>query len=168
MLQALLEDRFKLALHRETKQLPVYELTLANGTAKLEPSKNDNCIAYSAESPPPPAPLPGTIFCGFPRMTSSGLNQTLNGSAISIAALAGSLSRWQLHKPIVDKTGLTGTFDVHLDWTADPPSGIGDTDAPAGPSIFTALREQLGLKLQSGRGPVEVLVIDHVEKPSSN
>jgi uncharacterized protein (TIGR03435 family) len=168
MLQALVEDRFKLALHRETKQLPVYELTIANGNAKLLPSKNDNCTAYSADSPPPTAPAPGTIFCGFPRFASSGLNQTLNGAAISIAALAGNLSRWQLHRPILDRTGLTGTFDVHLEWTADPPSGIADTDASSGPSIFTALREQLGLKLQPAKGPVEVLVIDHVEKPSSN
>jgi uncharacterized protein (TIGR03435 family) len=168
MLQALLEDRFKLALHRETKQLSVYELTLANNDGKLQPSKNDNCAPYSVDSPPPTAPVPGTIFCGFPRLASSGLNRTLNGAAISIAALAGNLSRGQLHRPIIDKTGLSGRFDVHLEWAADPPSGIADTDASNGPSIFTALREQLGLKLQSTKGPVEVLVVDHVEKPSSN
>jgi len=72
---------------------------------------------------------------------------------------------------VIDRTGLTGTFDVHLKWAADPSTGAGGpgtADDPTGPSIFTALQEQLGLKLESAKGPVEVLVIDHVEKPSAN
>lgn len=161
MLQALLADRFGLTVHRETKQMPVYEMTLANGNGKLRASKNGSCTPYLVDSPGQPAPAPGTVFCGSPRVVSNGLIRTLDGVGLEIAGLAGYLARWQLHIPIIDKTGLSGTFDIHLEWTDD-------ADAPDGTSIFTALREQLGLKLESAKGPVEVLVIDHIEKPSAN
>ncbi len=171
MLQLLLAGRFNLSLHHETKQLPVYELTLGNGSGKLQPSKRENCISYSVDSPPPPAPAPGQprpVYCGFPRLASNGLKRTLDGAGIDIAALGGSLSRSQLHQPVVDKTGLSGTFDIHLEWTVDTSNAAGDSDQSDGPSIFTALREQVGLKLESTRGPVDVIVIDHIEKPSAN
>ncbi len=171
MLQALLEDRFKLAFHREKKQLPAYELKAANGNGKLQPSKNDSCTPYSVNSPAPPARAPGEprpAFCGFPRFAANGLNRTLDGAGINMAELAASLSRSQLHLPVIDKTGLTGTFDVHLEWTVDAsnsPAGGAPSD---GPSIFTALREQLGLQLKSAKGAIEVIAIDRVEKPSAN
>jgi uncharacterized protein (TIGR03435 family) len=183
MLQRLLEDRFKLVLHRETRQLPVFELTVAKDGAKLERSKEGGCIPYSVESPPPLSPARGDsrpTFCGFPRLAVDGLNRTLEGAGVSVAELAMSLSRSELRRTIINKTGLAGTFDVHLKWTVDattgtPGLGISDHPGtaqppadPGGPSIFTALKEQLGLKLDSTKGPVEVLVVDHVEKLSAN
>jgi uncharacterized protein (TIGR03435 family) len=177
MLQALLEDRFKLMLHRETRQLPVYELTVAKGGVKLERSKEGTCIPYSVDSPPPPPIAPGAPrpnFCGYPRSGGEGLNRTLDGAGVSMTVLASRLSPnyvAQLGRTIIDRTGLIGTFDVHLKWTMDASAGAaspGISDDSTGPSIFTALQEQLGLKLESAKGPVEVLVIDHVEKPSAN
>jgi uncharacterized protein (TIGR03435 family) len=177
MLRALLEDRFKLMLHRETRQLPVYELTVAKSGVKLERSKEGSCIPYSVDAPPPPAPAPGAPrlnYCGYPRSGVEGLNRTLDGAGVSMAVLASRLSlnySTQLGRTVIDRTALTGTFDVHLKWTAEASAGAagpGTADDPAGPSLFTALQEQLGLKLESAKGPVEVLVIDHVEKPSAN
>jgi uncharacterized protein (TIGR03435 family) len=183
MLQALLEDRFQLTLHRETAQFPVYELTVVKDGVKLQPTKEGSCTPYSPDAPPPPTPSPGSprpTFCGYPRFGGDGLNRTLEGAGVTISVLATNLARSELHRTVIDRTGLTGTFDVHLKWTIDAQTGLaglGMSDGPgtaqspgnlAGPSIFTALQEQLGLKLKSTKGPVEVLVIDHVEKPAAN
>jgi uncharacterized protein (TIGR03435 family) len=167
MLQALLEDRFKLVTHREIRQVNGYELVPTHGAAKLIPTGQNGCVPYSIESPPS-APSPGQpppIYCGYPRYGANGLNRTLDGKGLSIANLTNALSRAELHRPVVDKTGLTGTYDVHLEWTTDPPSGPA-IDSADGVSIFTALPEQLGLKLRSAEINVEVLVIDRVDKPS--
>ena len=163
MLQSLLEDRFKLVLHRETKQLPIFELTVVKNGLKLQPPTEDNCTAVSPDSPPkPPEPGAPRLFpCGFARYGPKGSNWTLDGESITMARLVENLSRVGLGRSVIDKTGLAGSYDVHLKWTADP-------DDPLEPSLFTALREQLGLKLESAKGPVEVLVIDHAEKPSEN
>jgi uncharacterized protein (TIGR03435 family) len=179
MLQVLLEERFKLALHRETQQLPVFELSVGKSGAKLQPSKEGSCTPYSVDSPPPATTTTGEPrpnFCGFRRPAADGLNQTLEGTAVTMVALATNLSRSYtsvLGRNVIDRTGLTGTFDIHLKWAFDPlngPRAGSDATPPdlAGPSIFTALQEQLGLKLESTKGPVEVLVLDHVEKPSDN
>jgi uncharacterized protein (TIGR03435 family) len=88
-------------------------------------------------------------------------------AGVTMAELASALSRGELHRRIVDKTGLTGTFGVHVTWTFDAASSANPGTA-AGPAIFTALQEQLGLKLESAKGPVEILVIDHIERPSAN
>src|ERR1035438_3243414 len=101
MLQALLGDRFQLTFHRETKQLPVLELIVANGNVKLQPSKDGNCTPYSLDAPPP-ASAPGTTFCGFPKMTSNGLRRTLDGKAINLAKLASSLARLELRSHVID------------------------------------------------------------------
>jgi uncharacterized protein (TIGR03435 family) len=169
MLQALLEDRFKLVLHREVRQLPVYELTVAKGGVQLQRWKEGSCVPYAVDAPPKPAAPgePRPVFCGF-HVGSEGLNRTLDGAGIGMPALAANLSRSYasaLNRTVIDKTGLTGTFDLHLKWTIDDPISI---DAAAGPSIVTAIQEQLGLKLESTRGGVEVLVIDRIEKPSAN
>jgi len=167
MLQTLLEDRFKLKLHRETRQLPVYELSLENGNRRLQQSKAA-CIPYDVDSPAPPALPSGAsrpVFCGFPRLTSSGQNRTLDGASIGLERLAANLSR-SLRRTVIDKTGLSGTFDIHLEWADDASNATVDPDSSNRASIFTALREQLGLKLESAKGPVEVIVIDHIERPS--
>jgi uncharacterized protein (TIGR03435 family) len=176
MLQALLEDRFKLGLHRETRQLPVYDLTVVKNGPKLQPTKEGSCTRFSPDSPPLPQ-TPGTPrmpYCG-PRTGRDGLKWTLNGQGISMEALAGTLS-FQVARSVMDRTGLTGSYDVRLEWAEDPlaAGAPGNPGAPpvsddlAGPSLFTSLREQLGLRMDAAKGPVEVLVIDHAERPSEN
>ena len=96
------------------------------------------------------------------------MTRTLDGAGIHVAELAASLSRTELHRTVIDKAGLTEAFDVHLKWVIDTSTDSAAADTPNGPSIFNALQEQLGLKLESTKGPVEVLVIDHVEKPSED
>jgi uncharacterized protein (TIGR03435 family) len=164
MLQALLQERFRLGVHRETRQLPVYQLVVGKGGAKLQPSKEGSCTPYLVNGPPPRSG-PGN-FCGLHAV--SGLSRALEGKGVTLAMLAPSLSRTYtaaLGRNIIDGTGLSGAFDVHLEWASDP---MTEPTPGAAPSIFTALLEQLGLKLESAKGPVEVLVIEHVEKPSAN
>ncbi len=155
LLQALLADRFHLAVHNETREQTTFALVLAkpNAPPKLTPSDFD-CSA--------PRPLPDptrTPNCG------TRINQgMLSGRAITIAQLATSLAPF-LGRFTIDQTGLTGRFDVELTWTPDATLASADS---TGPSLFTAIQEQLGLKLVSGKGPVEVLVVDHAERPSAN
>ncbi len=168
-LQALLDDRFQLKLHKETRELPIYVLSVAKGGIKLR-------------SVQPPTPrLPGQMpVNGRPLSGGIGIGPSnLVGSAITmtqfIAALAGLVGR-----QIVDDTSFAGYFDVTLSFA--PESAPGNPLGPGlasvtpgattidaeGPSFFTAIQEQLGLKLDSSKGPVEVLVIDRVEKPTPN
>jgi uncharacterized protein (TIGR03435 family) len=156
MLQALLEDRFKLKVHRETKELPVYELTVAKNGLKIHPAKEGSC---SDVDPTKQAALnrKPSDFCGYVGMRGGSLEATKQ----SISDLATTLS-FVLGRTVVDKTGLKEAFDIHLEFA---PNDAADSTSP---SIFTAVQEQLGLKLESGKGPVEVLVIDQVEKPSEN
>ncbi len=176
MLQALLEDRFALKLHRETRDMPVYNLIVAKNGSKMPSAKGD-CVLSPADGGPPLTPGQGrasgpVFFCNHPNTGARGYNRTLDGKGITLKALADMLSRTELKRTVVDKTGVVGAFDITLHWEIDPSSplydGIGGapTSEPgAGPSLFSAIEEQLGLKLQAGRGPDEVLVIDRVEKP---
>jgi uncharacterized protein (TIGR03435 family) len=166
MLQTLLADRFQLKVHRETRQLPVYELTVARGGVKMKATAPDECVPYDADATPPAAPAPGaprTVYCGYPKAGATGTNRTLDGAGVSIGGLIENLSRLAADRAIIDKTGLDATYDVHLEWAADALA-----DDAGGTSIFSALQEQLGLKLESAKGPVEVLVIDAVERASAN
>ena len=177
MLQALLMDRFQLMLHRETKELPIYALVLAKKDGKLGPklieSKAGSCAQFDPAKPPPP-PEPGkppTLGCGGMMMGPD----RVTAASVGIAELTPVLSRI-LGRTVADKTGLTGKFDISMEWAPDPSQAVqfapdGPRPAPrdaTGPSIFTALQEQLGLKLESQKGPVEIFVIDRVEKPSDN
>ncbi len=157
MLQALLEDRFKLAVHRETRQLPVYELVVSKGGTKLKESK---CVGE---------PSPANPCGGF----SVSLHGSIIGREVGVSEFAANLGSL-LSREVIDKTGLAGNYNFDLHWTADDTTlrGPGDPDDPppdpSGPSLFTALQEQLGLELKSSKGPVEMLVIDHAEKPDEN
>jgi uncharacterized protein (TIGR03435 family) len=177
MIQALLADRFQLTIRRETKELPIYALVVAKKDGKLGPglteSKEGGCTVPDPTKPPPP-PEPGkprTLGCGGMMMSPRGLTAT----SVPLSNLAPSLSRL-LGRTVIDKTGLTEKFDIHLEWTPDESLAMQlPPDAPkpppsdsAGPSLFTALQEQLGLKLESQKGPVEIFVIERVEKPSEN
>lgn len=168
MLQALLVERFKLAFHRETQQLPVYELTRVRGSARLQPTKEGSCTVYSLDAPPPSAAAArGATFCGYPHLTQSGVTRALDGKGVSMATLAGDIAR-TVRRSVIDKTGLTGTYDLHLEWIDAPLNDIPNPETSDRPSIFTAVTEQLGLKLESAKGPVEVIVIDRMERPSRN
>lgn len=176
MLQMLLQDRFQLVLHRVSKELPVYELVVARAPTKLTAAlKDGSCVVQGSNLPPPPPPPPGQPppnFCG----SISSSPRSLRGTAISLQQFTAALSDI-LQRPVIDKTGFTGAFDVDLKWIGDqttpgfmapgmpPPESSADD---AGPTIFNVLQEQLGLKLQPAKGPVGVLVIDRVERPSAN
>ena len=174
MRQAMLADRFHLTLHRETRDLPVYALVVAKGGSKLHAATPGDTYANGFKGPD------GRSGAGMIRM---GLGELIC-QAVPMENLARILSD-RLGRHVLDKTGLTGNYDFTLKWAPDegqapmfhgapggPGPGAGPNNPPPAdsnaPSLFTALQEQLGLKLDSQKGPVEVLVIDHADKPSAN
>jgi uncharacterized protein (TIGR03435 family) len=164
MLQGLLEERFKLKIRREVRKVPVYELTVAKGGSKLQPFKEGSCIPFDLARYPPVLPGPGQEFCNG-RQTKKGLNRVVEEQGMTFGDFC-KIELGHLDRPVVDKTGITGRFDFHLEYSID---GIPSPDEPiTAPSIFTAVQEQLGLKLVPTQGPSEFLVIDHVERPSEN
>lgn len=178
MAQSLLEDRFKLVVYHESRQLPIYALVLSKagktGPQLVEHSDNAKCADPAAGPPPPPAAGEAVpAFCGgFFMMRGGGALQE-SGNKITMDMLAQFLGQ-SVDRTVVDRTGLSGVFDFTLEFAPElgPGSQSGATasasDPSVPPSIFTALQEQLGLKLESQKGPVDVLVIDHVEQPTPN
>jgi uncharacterized protein (TIGR03435 family) len=165
MLQSLLEDRFKLRLHHQGKQVSVYALVVGRSGPKIKLSPDQTSPDVNGPSPPGAGPNRGAIRFGAGSLT---------GNAATLSWFTTVLSQ-RLDRTVVDKTKLTGRFDFRLQWTpglGEAPYGPGGDILPpadsTGPSIFVALQEQLGLKLESARGPVEVFVIDQVEKPTGN
>lgn len=154
MIKALLEDRFQLKTHNETKEMPVYELVVG---------KNGPKLTANAGEPGP--------------MIRMGRGQ-LNGKKVSMTMLARQLSQ-QLGRTVIDKTDLKGEYDFTLEWTPEPGQGGGPFGGPppadaipaadsSGPTLFTAVQEQLGLRLESQKGPVQMLAIDSISKPTEN
>ncbi len=142
MMQTLLAERFKLVTHREQKAMSHYALVLAKGGPKIKPVKE--------------------VPDGFRGTTYGG---RIN-SILQMPMLAYLLSRFETERPIIDRTGLRGMYEVKLEWTLQQ---LQKADAAPGPSLFTALNEQLGLKLEARKGPVEILVVDRAEKvPTEN
>ncbi len=180
MMQSLLEDRFKLKVHRETKEMPIYALVLARSDGRLGPQIEPSTVDCAAQrgrgagpaggrgGPPPGPRKPGERpQCGM----SMGPASVAAGD-VSIQQFLQALSG-RFNRVVLDKTGLTGRYSFNLEFTPDqaPPGGFQLNGAPVsinpdGPSLFTALQEQLGLKLDAQRGPVETLVIDSVEQPT--
>jgi uncharacterized protein (TIGR03435 family) len=168
-LQTLLEDRFKLAVHHETKEVPVFELLPAKGGLKIA-SKEGSCVVPDPRNLPRPGePLPH--FCG-----NTGYRPNLiEAYAVPMERFVATLST-VLGRTVIDKSGVTGPVDVHLEFTPDEvTSGAGaDPSTPPAaadlskPSIFVAIQEQLGLRLQASKTPGDLLVIDHLERPSEN
>jgi uncharacterized protein (TIGR03435 family) len=171
MLQSLLEDRFKLKLHRETKQSSIYALVVAKGGPKIKLSADQISPDVDGPAPPGAGPNRGVVRIGVGNLV---------GNAATLSRLATTLSP-RVDRLIVDRTNLPGRYDLRLQWAPDPaenlfevPLAIFDMDGktltsdPTGPSIFAAIQEQLGLKLESAKGPLDVLVIDHAEQPSAN
>jgi uncharacterized protein (TIGR03435 family) len=160
MLQSLLAERFKLTVHHETKELPVFALVIAKNGLKIRESKSGD------------APSSGGGRGGAGSFEVKGRGGPIVAEGVPIATLVQFLSRQPLGRSVVDKTGLSGKYDFTLQWTPDDlqsttSEGGPPLDSPW-PSLFTALQEQLGLKLEPQKGPVQTLVVDHAEKPSGN
>ena len=142
MVQALLTERFQLKAHSEERQLPIYALVIAKEGHKLRPADD------------------------AARPNASGNSGLIVAQKMSVLNLARLLSP-RLDRPVIDRTGLNGRYDFRLQWAPepDPAAGAADTSAP---SLFTAIQEQLGLKLEVQKGPVQVMVIDSAQRPSEN
>jgi len=175
MLRTLLADRFKLAMHTETRNLPVYDLQAVKNGPKLPPP-GGACSEVLTGLPEPGQQRPARP-CG-PGLVGAGTGLTMEGISVSMPAFAKMLST-MIGREVIDKTGFAGRFALHLEFAIDDalvgfanPVGLDASGPPADPaarpSIRTALQEQLGLRLQASTGPVDVLVIDHVERPTEN
>jgi bla regulator protein BlaR1 len=175
MLQALLEDRFRLKVHRASRNVNVYVLTLARGGSKLQEVQDGSCTKPNYSTYPPPALPAGQKYCFNTGVGGrKGPNTMLNQDETTVGEFSKLLGL-VLDRPVVDKTGLRGKYNFHLEFAIDqntpgvltgfpaPPSD----DTPA-PSIFTVVQQQLGLKLEPAKGGRDYLVIDHVERPSEN
>ena len=169
MLQALLEDRFKLKVHRETREVPVYALTVAKGGPKLQPFQG-TCTPRDFEKPP------GDADCGTARLSGNGFHM----KAATLAELCAGFSVL-LDQHVIDKTGIGGRFNIDLDLSAEDsgllnrprslPAERDPTTPRTPPILFNAAEiamKKLGLNIQPTEGPGEFLVIDHVERPSGN
>jgi uncharacterized protein (TIGR03435 family) len=174
MLRTLLADRFKMVMHKETKELPIFELVLARQDGRLGPELRPAVVdcaarAAAAKAGTPPAssgpPGPGSCFMNMNPVS-------VRGGGVTLVMLANILVG-PAQRLVIDRTGLTGNWDLEVNYTPDPsqvPPGVELPSSidPNGPSLFTAIEEQLGLKLRPARGPVEVLVIDSVQQPTPN
>ena len=173
MLRALLADRFKLAVHRETRPMPAYALVVARPDGKTGPQLRaaEPCTAppptpdarlAAGPAPPKPEAKEGRRCGGF--NVGAG---ALTGTGVTMTQLAAELPSTTEGRYVIDRTGLAGTFDITLTWNADALRPDAATPENA-PSIFVAIQEQLGLKLEPITAPIEVIVIDHAERPTSN
>jgi uncharacterized protein (TIGR03435 family) len=178
MVRALLADRFGLIVHTETKEMPVHSLVLARRDGRLGPQLRPtppDCAAWLAArgrpGAPPRPPVSGDRPCGVGRVGRSILAR----SGITLSQLAELLSS-RVNRVVRDRTGLAGYFDLDLQWTPEQNTAV-PADAPfpafpavdtTGPSLFTALQEQLGLKLESSKAAVDVLVVYHAERPTAD
>jgi uncharacterized protein (TIGR03435 family) len=148
LLRSLLEDRFMLKVHRETRTLPIYALTFARKDRALGPKMTPTSLDCTKQQQ-------DMSKCGF-----NGAPGRVMAGWIEISTLVNLLANTTEHI-VVDRTGLTGRFDIELEWSPDQTA----TDKP---SIFAAVQEQLGLKLEADRAPVTVVVIDHIERPTED
>ena len=164
MLQSLLEERFHLKTHRETRVAPAYVLVVGKNGPKLVPPREGGC-ATADTFPPLGRPDPATPPCEHIRISTSPSGVRMEGSRVPVSELVRGLAV-ALDRPVLDRTNMPGVFDIRLQFIDEPP-GVPPSDSP-GPSVFTALEEQLGLRLESEKGPVEFLVVDRVERPTAN
>jgi uncharacterized protein (TIGR03435 family) len=174
MMQSLLEDRFKLRVHRETKEVPVYVLSVAKGGPRLNATKGGSCTPEDIDNPPP-LPEPGKplpLMCGGQMVRSFGLE--MSGATMQDLCVQLFI---RTDRIVIDKTGISGNFDINLELSKEDVTpaqlmalmgATPDTSTdPPHSSVFDAVKK-LGLKLESGKGPGEFLVIDHIERPSEN
>lgn len=158
MMQTILENRFALKIHRETRQGPVYELVLANGSPKLKPLRDGSCTPVALGRPLPQLAAGQHLCRNMVSLDSPRAVEIEGGTLSSFAGLLGMA----LDRPVIDKTGIASYFEIHLVFSSD------NAAAPDAPGISQAIQEQLGLRLVPATGPVDVLVIDHIARPSEN
>jgi uncharacterized protein (TIGR03435 family) len=182
MMQSLLADRFKLVIHYETRQVPVFGLLpLKPGRTgpALQPHPDDASCSTTLPAGSDAAPASNvagrfpTLCGGIFNMPPSAPGRVRVGARnVPMGTIAGAMNLWgNLGRPVLDQTGLSGTFDFTFEWTPEPddvPPGMDFQPDPSGPSFPMALKEQFGLKLDSQKGPADVIIIDHVEHPSEN
>ena len=172
MLQRLLEDRFHLKIRRVTEEAPMYALTVAKGGFKLKPMKEGDCLPGG----PPEWPAGGKPACNWTGWDVNGPNRRLLLGGLTLDRIAHDLAELILYRNVIDRTGITGKFVFRLEYAPDEnthcvlPGCSVDTnsDIPPAATIFAALEQQLGLKLEPIKGPKEHIVIDRVEPPSEN
>jgi uncharacterized protein (TIGR03435 family) len=178
MMRQLLEDRFGLQVHRAAKEAQVYLLSVGKGGPNLDSTKEGSCITLDLKHPLIPTPgQPRPKICGSQSLSLKDGLVTMDSLGITMELLANDVQLTRaLGRPIADKTGLNGQYDIHLQFAPEAPAAAASNEVNAplnsplvqsGPSIFEAF-QRLGLKLEPGKGSVEVLVIDHVERPSEN
>jgi uncharacterized protein (TIGR03435 family) len=156
MLRSLLAERFKLAAHFETREQPVFALVLRD-PGRLGPQLTKSKLVCSGSA------ATSTGFCGL--NTSVGrTGGRVTGGGLTMDRVAAAIANYAVDQAVIDRTGLEGTFDFELRFTRD--TGGTANQPPDAPSIFTAVQEQLGLRLESSRGPVPFLVIDAVQQPT--
>jgi len=184
-MQALLEDRFHVSLHKELRDSSVYELVVAKGGVKLHLAKEGSCVTTDPDNPPPRGPKKAAETrpkrCGQAGYHSAGNRLVGEWRGVTLGEFADSL-RSRAHRPVLDRTALTGRYDIQLELAPSeltsgqrflngqmvaPAAEIGAADS-GGPTIFEALQKQLGLKLVSATARQDVLIVDRAEKPLAN
>jgi uncharacterized protein (TIGR03435 family) len=166
MLQSLLQERFQLTMHRENRELPIYELSIGRGGSKMTLAEDQTPIVFG---PPPSGPpiITQALTRGGYSIRSRPDRRSFEGKAISLWRVVNLLVN-ELGRPVVDKTGLTGLYDVKLEWAPETLQAVPENVPPGASRLTTAIQEQLGLKLESTKGLVEVIVVDSAQKPSEN
>jgi uncharacterized protein (TIGR03435 family) len=168
MMQSLLEDRFHLKSHHETREVAVYIMTVAKGGPKLQKAKEDGCLHLDPSDLSQAQPPRGTKVCAFTMMSRQGTATLIDLYGVTLDVFA------QLQHPggrsVINQTGLAGAYDIHLELTNEPatPAPEGAATDPPGASALAATSKQLGLQFTPGRGPVKYFVIDHIDRPSDN
>jgi uncharacterized protein (TIGR03435 family) len=182
MLQTLLEDRFKLKIHMEARETSVYELTVSEKSPNLRPAKDGDCVPIDLfQELSRPAgrrdPAAAKQCGGLSGSMKQGI-MSFDSYGITMPEFAGRVLLSYANRPVVDKTGLSGSFNIHLEFAPEIPRGpvlvngqevqLPPQNELAGPTIFAALQKQLGLKLTPAKAPLDVIVVDQVERPSEN
>ena len=170
MMQKVLEGRFHLKIRHEFREVPVYIATVAKEGSRLQAAKNDNCDAEEVTDVGPilhPGPKPRCGVLTLPKRT--GTHFLIDDAGVTLAAFCKQFSIGGM--PVLDRTGLEGTYDIHLEYDVSPPDPASPENGMPGlpdTAVVSALRKQLGLQLKPGKGPREFLVVEHVERPSEN
>ena len=170
MMQPVLEERFHAAVHHETREGPVWLMTVAKGGSKLRPTAGDSCQVFDPSAIFALSDFGGKTPCLLFQMHRKGslVIVDLRGVTLDVFASYQHIEG----KPVIDRTGLTGRFDIHMEYDSSPPNASPGGDAAADPSPYAsslaAMRKQLGLQLEPGKSSYEAIVLDHIERPVGN
>jgi uncharacterized protein (TIGR03435 family) len=162
MLRSFLEERLQLQLHRETEDVQAYALTVAKGGLKIQPIDENGCTPYDPDKPETGAAKAAagqTPVCGSITRARRGPTRTLDLGGMELEILMEVL---QLGRPVIDRTGITGRFNIHFEYAPDEAPADADSQ---GPNVFRALEQQLGLKLEPIKAPHGIIVVDKVVRP---